>query len=164
MVPVCSIMYEERESAGSYVLLTCQRLFDGWPKLSLQSAATSAQHFAKFSWTISLNESNTERTCVISTQSDLNRAANYWLMAVLPIPHKGNGFFSPHTFVSFCSRLGYITQLSRLTYIYKELLWLAQITTVWRWQCHLQTMCHPWAACYCLVSHYLLLNGTTEEV
>lgn len=148
MVPVCSIMYEERESGGSYILLTCQRLFDGWPKLSLQSAATSAQRSAKFSWTISLNESNTERTCVISTQSDLNRAANYWLMAVLPIPHKGNGFFSPHTFVSFCSRRGYITVIKAHLYMEGAVVVGSDNGPC---ECHLQTTCHSWAACYCLV-------------
>lgn len=102
-------MYEGRWSAGSSVLLARQRLFDGWPKLSLQSAATSAQRSAKFSPTTSLNKSNIERTCVISTQSDLNRAANYWLMAVLRFPHKGNGFFSSP--LSSCCSLSQLRNL-----------------------------------------------------
>lgn len=104
------------ESGGSYVLLRWQRLFDGWPELSLQSAATSLWLFAKFSWTVSLDKSNIARTCVISTQSNLYKAASYWLMAVLHIPHKDTGFFSAYTFVSFCSRLTSQKYQSSLVY------------------------------------------------
>lgn len=108
MVPVCKNAWSG-DSRDSYVHLRCQRLFDGWPKLSLQSAATSLWLPAKFSWTVSLDESYIANTCVITTQSDLNKAAVYWLRAVLHIPHKDIEF-SAYSFVSLCSRLSYITK------------------------------------------------------
>lgn len=103
--PCGGIMYEGRSCLRTPVLLARHRLFDGWPKLSPQSAATSAQRSAKFSAATSLNKSNIGRTCVIAAQSDLNRAANYWLMAVLRFPHKGDGFSSslPSRFVPWFS-------------------------------------------------------------
>lgn len=59
------------ECGGGYVHFRCQRQFDEWPKLSLQSAATSVGLFAKFCWTVSVDQTST----VISFQSNLNEAS-----------------------------------------------------------------------------------------
>lgn len=71
------------ECGGGCILFRCQRLFDGLPKLSLQSAGTSVWLVAKFCWTISTDQSNIVKTCVISSQSNLNEATIYCLMEVI---------------------------------------------------------------------------------
>lgn len=92
-------------SGGGYILSWCQGLFDGWPKLSQQSAPTSVWLLAKFCWAVSLDQSSVVRIRVICSQSNLNEGSIYWLNAVLQILYKDIGFFLACTLVSFCSRL-----------------------------------------------------------